>query len=114
MKNKFKKALQAAVILSCATLFPWQAMAAEVEEAEEAEYDVYEETFEYEKANGEKVVYFKAEIVDAGQKTENGITREIEDDEFNAIEGQAIAYLGDITGAPKELYPIINIKTKRK
>ena len=51
MKNKFKKALQAAVILSCATIFPWQAMAAEVEEAEEVEYDVYEETFEYEKAN---------------------------------------------------------------
>ena len=39
MKNKFKKALQAAVILSCATLFPWQAMAAEVEEVEEVEYD---------------------------------------------------------------------------
>ena len=38
MKNKFKKALQAAVILSCATLFPWQAMAAEVEEVE---YEVY-------------------------------------------------------------------------
>ena len=44
MKNKFKKALQAAVILSCATLFPWQAMADEVEEVE---YDVYEETFKY-------------------------------------------------------------------
>ena len=60
MKNKFKKALQAAVILSCATLFPWQAMAAEVEEGEEVEYDVYEETIKYEKDDGQKVVYFKA------------------------------------------------------
>ena len=109
MKNKFKKALQAAVILSCATLFPWQAMAAEVEEAEEVEYDVNEETFKYEKDDGKKVVYFKAEIVDVGQKTENGTTRDIEDEEFDAIQEQAIAYLGDITGAPVNAYPIISL-----
>ena len=101
MKNKFKKALQAAVILSCATLFPWQAMADEVEEVE---YDVYEETFKY-----HNKTYFKAEIVDVGQKTEDGTTRDIEDEEFEAIEGQAIAYLGDITGAPVKAYPIISL-----
>ena len=56
MKNRFKKALQAAVILSCATLFPWQAMAAEVEEAEEVEYDVYEETFKYKK---DKIIEYR-------------------------------------------------------
>ena len=54
MKNKFKKALQAAVILSCATLFSWQAMAAGVEEVE---YEVYEQSFKY---YGK--TYFKAEI----------------------------------------------------
>ena len=104
MKKKVKKTLQAAVLLSCATLFPWQAMAAEVEEAEEVEYDVYEETFTY---GGN--TYFKAEIVDVGQKTENGTTREIEDEEFDAIQEQAIAYLGDITGAPVKAYPIISL-----
>ena len=101
MKNKFKKALQAAVILSCATLFPWQAMAAEVEEVE---YEVYEQSFKY---HGK--TYFKAEIVDVGQKTEDGTTRDIEDEEFDAIQEQAIAYLGDITGAPVKAYPIINL-----
>ena len=101
MKNKFKKALQAAVILSCATLFPWQAMAAEVEEVE---YEVYEQTFKY-----DGKTYFKAEIVDVGQKTEDGTTRDIEDEEFDAIQEQAIAYLGDITGAPVNAYPIINL-----
>ena len=102
MKNKFKKALQAAVILSCATLFPWQAMAAEVEEVE---YEVYEQTFKY-----DGKTYFKAEIVDVGQKTEDGTTRDIEDEEFDAIQEQAIAYLGDITGKPKGKYaPIISL-----
>ena len=101
MKNKFKKALQAAVILSCATLFPWQAMAAEVEEVE---YEVYEQSFKY---HGK--TYFKAEIVDVGQKTEDGTTRDIEDEEFDAVQDQAIAYLGDITGAPVKAYPIINL-----
>ena len=59
MKNKFKKALQAAVILSCATLFPWQAMAAEVEEAEEVEYEISSTEFNY----GDKT-YFTVEVVD--------------------------------------------------
>lgn len=104
MKKKVKKTLQAAVLLSCATLFPWQAMAAEVEEAEEVEYDVYEETFTY---GGN--TYFNAEVVDVGQKMENGTTREIEDEELDAIQGQAIAYLGDITGAPVKAYPIISL-----
>lgn len=109
MKKKVKKTLQAAVLLSCATLFPWQAMAAEVEEAEEVEYDVYEQSFDYVKDDGKKVVYFKAEIVDVGQKTEAGTTREIEDEELDAIQEQAVAYLGDITGAPVKAYPIISL-----
>ena len=104
MKNKFKKALQAAVILSCATLFPWQAMAAEVEEAEEVEYEISSTEFNY----GDKP-YFTVEVVDAGQKTEEGITRELEDDEIEAFEKQAVAYLGDITGAPKNLSPTISL-----
>ena len=58
MKNKFKKALQAAVILSCATLFPWQAMAAGVEEVE---YEVYENEFFYNNNNTKP--YFTADIV---------------------------------------------------
>ncbi|MBR4959120.1 MAG: hypothetical protein IKY55_06940, partial [Phascolarctobacterium sp.] len=103
LKNKFKKALQAAVLLSCATLFPWQAMAAEVEETE-VEYEVYEQAFKY-----QGKTYFKAEIVDAGQKMEEGITRECEVDEFNAFEKQAIVYLGDITGAPVKAFPIISL-----
>ena len=104
MKNKFKKALQAAVILSCATLFPWQAMAAEVEEVEEVEYETSSTDFNY----GDET-YFTAEVVDAGQKTENGISRELEDDELEAFENQAVAYLGDITGAPISLSPTISL-----
>ena len=103
MKNKFKKALQAAVILSCATLFPWQAMAAEVEEAEEVEYEISSTEFNY----GDKT-YFTVEVVDAGQKTEEGISRELEDDEIEAFENQAVAYLGDITGAPS-IAPVISL-----
>ncbi|MBR5589099.1 MAG: hypothetical protein IKW41_03005, partial [Phascolarctobacterium sp.] len=102
MKNKFKKALQAAVILSCATLFPWQAMAAEVEEVE---YDISNTYIYY-----GKDPYFTIEVVDAGQKTEDGITRELEDDEIEAFEKQAVVYLGDITGKPKGKYaPIISL-----
>ena len=100
LKNKFKKTLQAAVLLSCATLFPWQAM------AEEVEYEVYEQEFFY---KNDIKPYFTAEIVDVGQKTEDGTTRDIEDEEFDAIQEQAIAYLGDITGAPVKAYPIINL-----
>ena len=100
MKNKFKKALQAAVILSCATLFPWQAMAAEVEEVE---YDISNTYIYYGKDK-----YFTVEVVDAGQKTEDGITRELEDDEIEALEKQAVVYLGDITGAPV-IVPVIGL-----
>ena len=100
MKNKFKKALQAAVILSCATLFPWQAMA---EEVEEVEYEVSIGEFKY----GDQK-YFTVEVVDAGQKTEDGITRELEDDEIEAFEKQAVVYLGDITGAPV-IVPVIGL-----
>ena len=104
MKNKFKKALQAAVILSCATLFPWQAMAAGVEEVE---YEVYENEFFYNNNNTKP--YFTADIVVAGENTQYGIAREMEDDEFTAFEEQAIVYLGDITGLPKDKSPLISL-----
>ena len=104
MKNKFKKALQAAVILSSATLFPWQAMAAGVEEVE---YEVYENEFFYNNNNTKP--YFTADIVVAGENTQYGIAREMEDDEFTAFEEQAIVYLGDITGLPKDKSPLISL-----
>ena len=100
LKNKFKKALQAAVLLSCATLFPWQAMASEVEEVE---YEISSTEINY-----GKDPYFTVEVVDAGQKTEDGITRELEDDEIEAFEKQAVVYLGDITGVP-EFVPVIGL-----
>ena len=100
MKNKFKKALQVAVLLSCTTLFPWQAMAAEVEEVE---YEISSTEIH----QGEDL-YFTVEVVDAGQKTEDGITRELEDDEIEAFEKQAVVYLGDITGAPV-ITPVIGL-----
>ncbi|MBR6510799.1 MAG: hypothetical protein IKT51_00945, partial [Phascolarctobacterium sp.] len=100
LKNKFKKALQAAVLLSCATLFPWQVMAAEVEEVE---YEISSTEINY-----GKDLYFIVEVVDAGQKTEDGITRELEDDEIEAFEKQAVVYLGDITGAPV-IAPVIGL-----
>ena len=95
MKNKFKRTLQAAVLLSCTTLFPWQAMA----EDDLGEY-IYNFTYD-----GSK--YFDAIVLTPGQETEVGVTREFEAYEKKSFQEQALVYLGDITGKPKWDSPII-------
>ena len=56
MKNKFKRTLQAAVLLSCTTLFPWQAMA----EDDLGEY-IYNFTYDSD-------TYFDAIVLTPGQE----------------------------------------------
>ena len=95
MKNKFKRTLQAAVLLSCTTLFPWQAMA----EDDLGEY-IYNFTYDSD-------TYFDAIVLTPGQETEVGVTREFEAYEKKSFQEQALVYLGDITGKPKWDSPII-------
>ena len=95
MKNKFKRTLQAAVLLSCTTLFPWQAMA----EDDLGEY-IYNFTYDSD-------TYFDAIVLTPGQETEVGVTREFEAYEKKSFQEQALIYLGDITGKPKWDSPII-------
>ena len=64
MKNKFKRTLQAAVLLSCTTLFPWQAMA-------EEDLGEYFDKFTY-----DGKTYFDAIVLTPGQGTEVGVTIE--------------------------------------
>ncbi|MBO5403856.1 MAG: hypothetical protein J5987_02295, partial [Phascolarctobacterium sp.] len=83
------------VLLSCTTLFPWQAMA----EDDLGEY-IYNFTYD-----GSK--YFDAIVLTPGQETEVGVTREFEAYEKKSFQEQALVYLGDITGKPKWDSPII-------
>lgn len=95
MRNKFKRTLQLAVLLSCTTLFPWQVMA-------EEDFGEYIHGFTY---NND--TYFDAIILSPGQDTGIGITREFESYEIKSFEEQALVYLGDITGKPKGVAPMI-------
>lgn len=95
MKNKFKTTLQVAVLLSCTTLFPWQAMA-------EDSSGEYIQNFTY-----DGKTYFDAVVLSPGQDIEIGFTRELEAYEIKSFEEQALVYLGNITGKPKDLAPMI-------
>ncbi|MBO5168914.1 MAG: hypothetical protein J6B49_07460, partial [Phascolarctobacterium sp.] len=83
------------VLLSCTTLFPWQAMA----EDDLGEY-IYNFTYDGK-------TYFDAIVLTPEQETEVGVTREFEAYEKKSFQEQALVYLGDITGKPKWDSPII-------
>ncbi len=100
MNKKFRKTLQTAVLLSCTILFPWQAMAEEAED----DYKYYTHSFIC-----DEETFLKANIVLPGQVTDDGDTREFEAYELKSFEEQALVYLKDVAGKPKDFVPEIGL-----